>query len=336
MSSNDIYRILASKPHNPHYLNRYYNFIISCVEMNSNCCDNVEAHHICPKSTDLFPEYECLKTHSWNNANLTYRQHFIAHWMLWKAYGGKQAYAFMCMTNNMNPKQMHRITKRTTSKVYEAVKRDSTLVISKSNRGKAAYKDIHDNKIYCRTDDPRVLSGELISTTTGRKMPPRTKEYRKQLGIRSVNMAWERRPVRKITLYFLDMQLVIEYTRDDFKFLPYLDQGWVPYVTPEWTSKSKAAANVRRFERKITEQMRRGDYSSFEYMYDTVDKVVFMGVKAHYFREYGDRYTIYGSRSKFKHYKDILTGRIHQIDPNAFPILENFKRYNHVTRQIIE
>ena len=132
------------------------------------------------------------------------------------------------------------------------------------------------------------------------------------------------------------MQLVIEYTRDDFKFLPYLDQGWVPYVTPEWTSKSKAAANVRRFERKITEQMRRGDYSSFEYMYDTVDKVVFMGVKAHYFREYGDRYTIYGSRSKFKHYKDILTGRIHQIDPNAFPILENFKRYNHVTRQIIE
>jgi hypothetical protein len=51
-----------------------------------------EKHHIIPKSmggTD-------------NKSNLialTPRQHFVAHWMLWKAYGGNMGRAFFMMSN---------------------------------------------------------------------------------------------------------------------------------------------------------------------------------------------------------------------------------------------
>lgn len=40
MTSNDIYSILESKPHNPHYLKRYFKFIVSCTGM-KNTSENI-------------------------------------------------------------------------------------------------------------------------------------------------------------------------------------------------------------------------------------------------------------------------------------------------------
>lgn len=94
----DIYTILASKPHNSYFLNHYYRFILSCNQANSLKTKEelgyTEKHHICPKAKDLFPEYTSLTKNPWNKAILMAEQHFIAHKLLWKAYGGSQSQAF--------------------------------------------------------------------------------------------------------------------------------------------------------------------------------------------------------------------------------------------------
>jgi len=88
MTSNYIYITLSSKPHNPHYLNRYYKFILLCTLANKNLSksDYKENHHICPKAKDLFPEYTNLKIFPWNSIKLTRRQHILSHYLLAKSY----------------------------------------------------------------------------------------------------------------------------------------------------------------------------------------------------------------------------------------------------------
>lgn len=99
MTSNTIYSILESKRHNPHYLKRYFNFILGCKNKNVNLSISiyVENHHICPKANDMFPEYGNNKIHTWNNIKLTAKQHFIAHHLLWKAFPNtSMTYTFKC------------------------------------------------------------------------------------------------------------------------------------------------------------------------------------------------------------------------------------------------
>jgi hypothetical protein len=82
----DIYSILASKPHNHHYLNRYIEFIQNCQLKNVNYEGYTEKHHICPKADDMFPEYKSFIDYPWNCAVLTARQHIIAHLILCKVF----------------------------------------------------------------------------------------------------------------------------------------------------------------------------------------------------------------------------------------------------------
>jgi ribosomal protein L37AE/L43A len=99
MSRDDIYHILSSINHNPHYLLRYIKFILNCKIINENLneLEYTERHHICPKSKEFWPEYKSFKLHPWNLAKLTPRQHYIAHWMLAKAYGRSMWFAFHMM-----------------------------------------------------------------------------------------------------------------------------------------------------------------------------------------------------------------------------------------------
>jgi hypothetical protein len=109
--------ILSSKSHNPHYLNRYINFIKSCQTLNEDYTGYTEKHHICPKAKDLFPEYKYFGKHPWNLVVLTPRQHFIAHWILWKAYPGMKSmgYAFFLMSHRNDNK----LDSRTYSRLSE-------------------------------------------------------------------------------------------------------------------------------------------------------------------------------------------------------------------------
>jgi len=119
----DLHKILESKPHNPHYLKRYINFINACL--NHNISDNVyiENHHICPKAKDMFPEYACLKNNPWNKAPLTFRQHIIAHVLLWKTYNTvSQA---LSVLRTMGQHHIKPLTVKTiNSKLIESIKKD--------------------------------------------------------------------------------------------------------------------------------------------------------------------------------------------------------------------
>jgi hypothetical protein len=121
MDNISIYAILASKPHNEHYLTRYFKFILSCKHSPE---DYTEKHHICPKAKDLFPEYSKLKTHPWNMAVLTARQHFIANWMLWKAYPkiASQFYAFDAFVNIADKNSLHKRSVKINSTSYSILK----------------------------------------------------------------------------------------------------------------------------------------------------------------------------------------------------------------------
>ena len=166
MSNVDIYSILSSKPHNKHYLNRYFNFIQQCCQANSSKTKEelgyTEKHHICPKAKDMFPEYKSFKKHPWNKITLTSKQHFEAHELLWKAYGGSQTQAFWMMSQAMNLKSSDY------EKLRGSISKNAAIRISKNLKGKAKYKNLDGEVKLYATDDPRIKTGELVSYEIGR------------------------------------------------------------------------------------------------------------------------------------------------------------------------
>ncbi len=139
----DYIKILSEKSHNPHYLNRYIKFINYCATLNID--EYSENHHICPKSKDLFPEYEDFKINSWNRCKLTARQHFIAHWILSKAYPIKathDAFWLMCHDNNKN-----RYVKLN-SKSYKLLKEKRSIFVSDQmkNNNPSTFPDVKEKR----------------------------------------------------------------------------------------------------------------------------------------------------------------------------------------------
>lgn len=119
----NIYKILESKQHNKHYLNRYVKFISNYFHQQKQK-GITERHHICPKANDLFPEYSCFKQNPWNSIHLTKRQHFIAHYLLSKCYTEiqSQQYAFLAMCNKQSKKDHTIRDYRVISRTYENCK----------------------------------------------------------------------------------------------------------------------------------------------------------------------------------------------------------------------
>jgi len=132
----DIYKLLASKPHNPHYLNRYITFIKQCQQKNVGYEGYVERHHICPKADDMFPEYEDFRLHPWNKAPLTPRQHFIAHLMLWKSFPN----ILSCLDAIWGMKCRREIF--CNSRLYESLRIEAINLLSSRMKGKAIVKDL--------------------------------------------------------------------------------------------------------------------------------------------------------------------------------------------------
>jgi hypothetical protein len=117
--------ILKSKPHNSRQMDRYIRFIKS----RSSNGGYVEKHHICPKAKSLFPEYKSFKEFPWNRIELSAREHFIAHLLLWKAYGGSQTVAITRMIHAGSAKIPG-------SRMYAKLREDFSKEISKINKGR--------------------------------------------------------------------------------------------------------------------------------------------------------------------------------------------------------
>jgi hypothetical protein len=177
----NIYEILKTKSNNEHYLKRYVNFINSCRKHNQEHFNvYTEKHHICPKSKDMFPEYKNLKEHPWNECKLTYRQHIIAHFFLYKCvntqsqllallYTSGQFHTKKLNLKSINPKIIEKIKKELSEKrkgVFtrgydiegKPLVKDSTKKIL-SEKKKQFYKNLENRK----------KQSEACKGTTGRK-----------------------------------------------------------------------------------------------------------------------------------------------------------------------
>lgn len=95
MNWKHVVDLLRSKPNNSHYLSRYIKFVEYCLSNPSQQAD--EAHHICPKSRDMFPEYKSFGRFPWNKSLMTKKQHRLAHLLLAKAYSWSASQSFCAL-----------------------------------------------------------------------------------------------------------------------------------------------------------------------------------------------------------------------------------------------
>jgi hypothetical protein len=125
----DIYEVLRTKPHSERHLTRYVKFIQSRTPQEGP----LERHHICPKASDLFPQFKSFIDHPWNRIDLTSREHYIAHLLLWKVFGGSQsnAVARMCL------KRSSRLYEQMKTNAISAFKTYAKTDIGKTALGKA-------------------------------------------------------------------------------------------------------------------------------------------------------------------------------------------------------
>ena len=111
------------QPKSSHYLNRYIKLISMSKGLDA---DYVEDHHILPESMGG-PDT------SDNMILLPARLHYLAHWMLWKAYKSKEmTSAFFAMSNQNNQHQGRE--RRITSRTYEKLRKEFATLISESTK----------------------------------------------------------------------------------------------------------------------------------------------------------------------------------------------------------
>ena len=108
-------------PKSSHYLNRYLTLISYAIKYPMTS-ENDEEHHILPESMGG-------DNNNTNLVMLTARQHYLAHWLLWKAYKSKEmTSAFFAMSNQNNQHQGR--TRRITSRTYEVLRKEFAQLIS--------------------------------------------------------------------------------------------------------------------------------------------------------------------------------------------------------------
>ncbi len=115
-----------NRPVNQFQWQRYKRFIAACATQVHD--GYVERHHIYPRS--LFPQ---KADEPRNLVSLTGRQHFIAHWMLHKAFGGRMTVALTYMKAHA-PDHADRYWKMD-SRAYERLRVEFAAVMSGMKKG---------------------------------------------------------------------------------------------------------------------------------------------------------------------------------------------------------
>lgn len=208
----NILELLKTKPHNLHYLNRYYRFMEYCGNSNINLDSDsniyTEEHHIAPKSTNLFPEYASFRINPWNKIKLTSRQHIIAHVLLWKCYGRCQTKALDCMLGEFTRNNIDMFNRKIPTSIvtrYAAKIRDLS-------KGMSTYKDSNNNKYYLHRDDPKIVELNLVGNNEGHFHTEDTKEKQRRAKDHS----------RMTMMYKLDKRKNVKVQNQD----EYINLGW--------------------------------------------------------------------------------------------------------------
>lgn len=180
------------QPHvkSQYYLEKYYSFIERCKNRPVPTGASTEKHHIKPVS--LFPDDEHVPE---NLVVLLLREHYLAHWMLAKAYGGKMWYAFNQMKRILPQGNQKKSALYAMSRIY------ISGIISKANTGRKMPDYVRNNMIKLHTgkvnarfsdgsvirvsiDDLRFKTGEIKNARIGYKHNDSTKELMSQNGIK--------------------------------------------------------------------------------------------------------------------------------------------------------
>jgi hypothetical protein len=165
------------------YIDRYERLIQKAKTQNLTSC--YEVHHILPKSLGGTDKDE-------NLVKMTYRQHYVAHWILWKIYGGKMANAFFFMNQQRKYKKIG-------SKAYAKLREQASGYMSSVNTGKKLSED-RVNKMR-ETTRRQMQNPEAIKNLREKRLAQTiTKEsYAKQAKIMS-SLVWMNNGVRSFRI----------------------------------------------------------------------------------------------------------------------------------------
>jgi len=119
----------------------------------------VERHHIIPRSLGGSDDKE-------NLVDLTAREHFICHWLLIKMYSGEPKAKMVYALNGMkrNGQYTQRYETKITSRVYENLKKEFSIVHSATMKGRTAH-----NKGVPATEEQKEKNRK---SALGKKMSP--------------------------------------------------------------------------------------------------------------------------------------------------------------------
>lgn len=237
----DIYSVLISKSSNLHYINRYIHFVNACKNVNESLDENTytELHHICPKAADLFPQYNDLKEYPNNGVYLTFRQHLIAHVLLWKIFGGSQSVALDCMLDKFNSNTNNytlferKVPTSIKIRYLEKVKLESYQYRGEQKKGFGTYKDYNNNKYFLHRDDLLIEELNLIGNNKGFSHSEETLEKIKKT----------KRPNKIVKLYFLDCKITIKLFSPEYS--EYIAQGWNLKRTTDDLRYIKLQSNIK-------------------------------------------------------------------------------------------
>ena len=273
----NIAQILFSKPHNAHYLVRYLRFINYCEEVNESLSDDVyvEQHHICPKASDLFPEYVNFKEYPWNMIALTARQHIIAHVLLWKAYPtiASQCAAIHYICNVQNSDTIEWNQRTVPTSIYIRYAADARAKFYESRKRFATYKDMEGNSYFLHNEDPKIKELGLVGYRNGLIWSDET--YNVVSKTKFLN--------RKIKLYMMNKTIKVKLISDDFE--QYLAQGW----TTELTEEDKEYCKMLKYKKSSQKLRGRTEYmlpdgTFFGKLYPTDPNIQLYGL-IHYMTE---------------------------------------------------
>lgn len=116
-----MFKTHSSAFNNSKFTRWYFGLIEGRLALNRvRTPDELERHHILPKSKSLFPQFASFKLHPWNEVLLTPREHFIAHRLLARCFDlpvQRRAMVYGCH-------RLAGVSKQLTSRQYEVARKD--------------------------------------------------------------------------------------------------------------------------------------------------------------------------------------------------------------------